>query len=133
MKKRFLPLFLLLGVATLGLSTGFLKNNTSVVHEAKADEKETVYFNITSAGAYNDNLIILNVDKTLPTGNHKMSVFYNGSYNDFWVNYGSETTVYFTWSGHKPVGTTTHHHYRLDAGSVYFEDASIKYVLEHVI
>ena len=131
MKKRFIPLILLLGAAALGFSANAIKNNVSVVQQAKADEKEIVYFNITSAGAYNDNLIILNVDKELPHSNYNTPVFYNGSYTNFWINYGTESSVYFTWSGHKPLGTTTHHHYRLDAGTVYAETSTTKYVIEN--
>lgn len=132
MKKRILPLFLILGAAALGVSTSVIKNYTPAVYETKADEKETVYFNVTSKGAYNDNLIILNVDKQLPAGTKtKTSVFYNGSYTDFWINYGTESSIYFTWSGHVPHKTNSYSHFRIDAGTVFYEDASIRYVFEN--
>ncbi len=98
---------------------------------AKAAEKEIIYFNINSSGAYNQNIIILNVDVDLPHTNVNLPVLYNGNYTNFWFNYSSETNIWLTWSGHCPLGTTQYQHYRIDAGTVYYENSTTKYVLRH--
>ncbi len=130
MKKRFIPLILLLGVAALGFSANAIKNNVSVVQQAKADEKEIVYFNITSFGAFGESTINLNLDKTLPSTQQKVGVLYNGNYTDFWLNCSGGNSLVLAWSAHYPVGTNHYQHYRLDAGLVYYENATTRYVLE---
>ena len=125
--------WLIVGIVALFTSSFAALNGLSeqTYKPAQAAEKEIIYFNINSSGAYNQNIIILNVDVDLPHTNVNLPVLYNGNYTNFWFNYSSETNIWLTWSGHYPLGTTQYQHYRIDAGTVYYENSTTKYVLRH--
>ena len=95
-------------------------------------EKEVISFNITTFNALNNNVVLLNTDKTMPTfsSDYVFKWTVDNQTKDTWTAAnGSADAIYFAWAGTLP-SDTGYHHWRLAAGTVIYEDDSSKYVLE---
>ncbi len=103
--------------------------------EVKAEGKTEVPFNITTNCAVGEYTIKFNVDQTMPAFATTPSFTWliDGVETTMPVYQGEEDantkTLSFAWNGHYPTDTG-YHHFRIDAGTVVYEDDTTKYVLE---
>lgn len=105
--------------------------------EVKAEGKTEVLFNLTNFNTLNANIVVLDADTDLSA--------IASNYATKWVVNGQEKTTYtmdhgtagqagtsliLTWNGSSLPKDNMYSHYRLDAGTVIYENETTKYVLE---
>ncbi len=125
-------------LGALAIGAGIAGIHTQTLATKAEGEKEVISFNITTFKALNANVVLFNTDKTMPSfskyyefkwtvdGQEKASgVLENNS------DKGGTSSVYFAWNGAKPDDNDAiYRHFHLSAGTVIYEDDSVKYVLE---
>lgn len=134
MKKKHIIILSASLLSAMAIGAGIV-GITPKAAKVKAEGKTQVAFNITTFNAMNPNVALFDLDTAMPT---------SASAPEFkWVVDGvkkttvallnaGDKTLYFAWNGSKPAdGDLGYHHFRIDAGTVIFENDDTQYVLEN--
>ncbi len=134
MKKKHIIILSASLLSAMAVGVGIV-GITPKAAQVKAEGKEKVLFNITTYQAMNPTVALFDLDQTMPTSAETP--------NFEWLVDGVKKTtsaqliageklVYINWSGSKLADDDIgYHHFRLDAGTVVFENDTTQYVLEN--
>ncbi len=138
MKKRNIIIASASLLSAMAIGAGIVGISPKAAEVKAEGEKEVISFNITTFHTLNDNVVLLDTDKTMPSfsADYVFKWTVDNQIKDTLVlenngDQGGKNAVYFAWAGTKPVdGDKGYHHWHLEAGTIIYEDDSSKYVLE---